>query len=75
MRAWARTGLVANAILAIGLTASTSSCRLPNTSAVKQGGPLRGFPEHGYVVPARAGRVFTDGFDVVRLQGPRPPGS
>jgi hypothetical protein len=30
---------------------------------------LRGLSEHGYVVPARAGRVFTDGFDVVRLQG------
>ena len=32
-------------------------------------GPLHVFPEHGYVVKAREGRIFTDGFDVVRVDG------
>jgi hypothetical protein len=35
-------------------------------------GPLHVFARHGYVVPAEAGRVFTDGFDVVRLNGGQP---
>jgi hypothetical protein len=49
----------------------TPSCLLFDQGP-QQGGPLDPFPPHGMIITDPVGQRFTDGFEILQLEGPRP---
>jgi hypothetical protein len=58
-------GLLAAGLLLTGCTGSSNGAG----AAAMDGGPLREPPEHAYVVQGKEGKQFTDGFEVLYLNG------